>query len=93
MNFIIAKNLTLTLLYNLQHKMKKLKSIVKFIELKVIFISFDITTIGASHDNNNEFDPIKYNDILINIGRDSTTEGQNYNTNKPLQDNINVGVV
>ena len=93
MNFIIAKNLTLTLLYNLQHKMKKLKSIVKFIELKVIFISFDITTIGASHDNNNEFDPIKHNDILINIGRDSTTEGQNYNTNKPLQDNINVGVV
>ena len=72
--------------------MKKLKSIVKFIELKVIFISFDIT-IGASHDNNNEFDPIKHNDILINIGRDSTTEGQNYNTNKPLQDNINVGVV
>lgn len=92
MNFIIAKNLTLTLLYNLQHKMKKLKSIVKFIELKVIFISFDIT-IGASHDKNNEFDPIKHNDILINIGRDSTTEGQNYNTNKPLQDNINVGVV
>ena len=74
--------------------MRKLKSIVKFIELKVIFISFNLTIgISHTHETNNEFDPIKHNDILINIGRDSTTEGQNYNTNKPLQDNINVGVV